>query len=213
MWLDNGSEYMAADGTQWTDRAGGYNVTAAGAACPTFTTNQVNGRPAFVFDGVNDIMTRLGSPAVPPIQGLSGLTMWAVGQRFGFNHYSSASLRTEILHFTDNVVYGIIANSANSSGSFTHTNNFCYVVLVFDGSQGSNSTRLTIYVNGVLRTLTFVSTIPATTEASVISDFQIGTTGTTKFAGSACEFGAVASVLSAGQITNLNSYLSSKYAI
>ncbi len=43
--------------SQWTDNSGNNNhATGSGSSRPTFLTNQVNGLPAIVFDGINDYL-------------------------------------------------------------------------------------------------------------------------------------------------------------
>lgn len=70
-WWDNGATYMAADGSQWTDRMGNYNLTAAGTARPTYTTNAQNGLPSYTFDGTTDV---LAGSRITQIQGSQNFT-------------------------------------------------------------------------------------------------------------------------------------------
>lgn len=208
-WWDNGATYMASDGSQWTDRVSGNNLTAAGVARPTFTAAQQNGLPCFTFDGTNNIMQK---SRINAIQNIAGLTIWVVGRRFGVSHFNTATARTELMQFTDNAIYGIIANGSNSYGSFAHSNAVSYSMIIFDGSQGTNATRLVMYVNGVARTLSFTLTIPATTE-NAASTLSVSNTGLTKLAGVVYEIGMVTRAITSTEATNLNTYLASKYAL
>lgn len=42
--------------TAWGSRVGGYSLSAAGAARPTWTAGAINGRPAMTFDGVGNYL-------------------------------------------------------------------------------------------------------------------------------------------------------------
>jgi hypothetical protein len=68
--------------------------------------------------------------------------------------------------------YGYTATGLISTGVWGHW------TAVFDGSQSGNSDRLKFYFNSIQRTLTFVSTIPATTASTsyplVIGEDQSG---------------------------------------
>ena len=63
-----------------------------------------------------------------------------------------------------------VGNGAGSHGDVTFTANgfpavdnlFHHFAMVYDGTQSTNATRLLGYIDGVARTLTFISTIPAT---------------------------------------------------
>lgn len=76
-WYDCYQEAYANNDpvARWTDQyflTG--DVTAAGTARPTFKTNQVNGRPALLFDGVNNLLDNTSwTPA-----SLNGMTVIAV---------------------------------------------------------------------------------------------------------------------------------------
>jgi hypothetical protein len=209
MWFD--STDMASDGSYWNDNMGTYDVTAAGTARPTYTPNALNGYPSFVFDGTTDVLTRA---RVNAMQGLSGITLWAVLKRGVFAHDdgASASFITGITHFSDNNIYCNIRNGGLTFGSFAHSNNFNYSVMVFDGSLATNINRLKLWVNGVQRTLSFTGTIPTTTENST-STLQFGRAAASFTAGEIVEVGVVASALSSDNITLLNTYLASRYGL
>lgn len=62
---------------------------------------------------------------------------------------------------------GTFPNSTFTSGNWYH------VVIVFDGTQASNGTRLRAWVNGVEVTLTYTGTIPATLTDGTAA-FEVG---------------------------------------
>jgi hypothetical protein len=75
-----------------------------------------------------------------------------------------------------NVLYFVVANGSASFASVGNTrtgwNHYC---MVFDGSQGTNSGRLTGYINGTAQTLSFTDTIPATISSNAANEtFRLG---------------------------------------
>ncbi len=211
VWYDNGSTYMAADGSQWTDRISGKNLTATGAERPTFTAGAINGLPSFTFDGIGNKIYRL---PLSGLNGLSGLTIFTVGKRYAFAQDLGVNDRIGILHFTDDNIYANLANGSSSFGQFAFSNNFNYSVMVFDGTQTGNANRLKLWVNGIQRTLTFTNTIPATTTSAgdVLSSGSILDIGVL-VGGQANEHSIVPRAITAAEITSLNSYLAAKYAL
>lgn len=78
-----------------------------------------------------------------------------------------------------------VCNGANSfaytttsnpvgSNIYVKTNNWYYVVMVYDGTQASNSEKLKLYVNGRLQTLTFGGSNIPTLTTSLGGSFYIG---------------------------------------
>jgi hypothetical protein len=87
------------------------------------------------------------------------------------NHIITASLEFGFYDFGNGNIYfqpdctstvnrGYISNS----GIYV-INEWVHIVMVFDGSLSGNSNRLKVYINNVLRTLTYDGTIPATTNS------------------------------------------------
>lgn len=212
-WWDNGISYMAADGSLWTDKIGGYNVAATGTARPTLTAASLNGRPSFTFSGVNV----LEAARVPAFQGLAGITIWSVGKRFCWAHDFNVNNRTNHLHYNiGDLSYANIANVAsNAQGYYSPGNVWQYSILVFDGSQPTNDTKTRQWKNGVEQTLTFSGTMPSTTESNASSILQIGAfvNKGVKNAGDSCEHGVIGRAITAQEIVSLNAYLAEKYSL
>lgn len=210
-WWDNGATYMASDGSQWTEKVRGYNVTSSGTARPTFTTNAVNGLPSYTFDAVNDVMSR---SRITEMENLSGLTLWAVGNKYSLaqDDESTTTGRINLLNYqADNKIYGVL-DGANQ-GNATVASAFNYAVMVFDGTLSGNSNRLKIWRNGVQLTLTFAGTVLATTGSNAASTFKFNKFNTVFQAGQSCEYGIITSAITGTQVTELNSYLAAKYAL
>jgi len=84
-----------------------------------------------------------------------------------------------------------------------NTQLYTHIAYVFNGSGALNADRLKIYINGVLKTLAFVGTVPATTMSSV-SKFAVGTLGDYLIYSTA-NYGNVRVYLSALSVDQVNS--------
>ncbi|MBB6108332.1 Putative glycoside hydrolase Family 18, chitinase_18 [Mucilaginibacter lappiensis] len=83
----------------------------------------------------------------------------------------------------DNSLYVILGNGSNSYG-YTAANavsagQWYHVAVVFDGTQSTNASKLKLYINGTLQTLTFSGTIPASTSSTNTAAFLAGSETTT----------------------------------
>jgi hypothetical protein len=96
-------------------------------------------------------------------------------QGWGFNT-SSIQHRTACLHFSDNNIYFVLSNGANSfASSSQNITGWNHWAIAFDGSQSTNATRLLLYVNGAAVTPSYNLTIPATTSNNAANEsFTIG---------------------------------------
>ena len=212
-WWDNGATYMAADGSQWTDRMGLYNLTAAGTARPTFTAGAQNGLPSFTHDGTTD---SLAGAKMTEIDNAPAYSIWMVGKRsvFSYDDNGSTTERLNYLHNSDNLMYGIVAKVAGVSyGTYAQTNVFNYSVLIFDGTLSGNSNRLKMYKNGVLQSLSYTLTIPATGPSCASGTIKTGRFAGSFFAGQSLEIGIVNRAITSAEAIQLNSYLAAKYAL
>ena len=75
-----------------------------------------------------------------------------------------------------------ICNGANTYGTVADVvwiGQWFHIAMVFDGTQAGNANRLKLYINGVLQTLTFTGTIPATTP-NITSPVILGNENTNK---------------------------------
>lgn len=129
------------------------------------------------------------------------------------SHGQSANLRSEI-----NGIYSILANGANTYGlnpNHIDAGTYYIHVMIFDGTQSTNATKLVSWLNGP-QVLTYPGgSIPTTTESNSGSLIYIG-----KYAGGAgfiggeiFESGIVDRAINSAELTNLTGYLSSKYLI
>ncbi|NOW96498.1 LamG-like jellyroll fold domain-containing protein [Mucilaginibacter sp. SG564] len=78
----------------------------------------------------------------------------------------------------DKSLYVILGNGSNSYG-YTAANavaagQWYHVAVVFDGTQSTNASKLKLYINGTLQTLTFSGTIPSSTSSTNAAAFLAG---------------------------------------
>ncbi|PSL46360.1 putative secreted protein (Por secretion system target) [Chitinophaga niastensis] len=82
-----------------------------------------------------------------------------------------------------NSLYVMTGNGTNAYGQTTsniiNTGQWYHMAVAFDGSQSANAGKLKLYLNGVLQTLTFTGTIPATTSATNAAPLLAGKETTT----------------------------------
>lgn len=79
----------------------------------------------------------------------------------------SSNVRLQFMADSSNLGYYIVSNSQVLGD----------VCWVYDGTQSANATRLKLYVNGVVVTLSFSGTIPSTIPVSASKAFSIGKLG------------------------------------
>lgn len=142
-----------------------------------------------IRDGDKDVMKFNGSTSYLQVtqnlglQGLykSSMSCWvnpnsnSTSQYFICN-YGDASNRYGI-GILLGLGYFVQANNAGSQYGSVVTitlKKWTHVTLVFDGTQVTNATRLKLYINGVLQTLTFTGTIAASLSASTMTT-RLGT--------------------------------------
>jgi len=86
---------------------------------------------------------------------------------------SSVTQRLAFYHAADNILYIVCGNGSNSFGSVdSNITGWNHYALAFDGSAGTNATRLKAYINGTQQTLSFNLTVPSTTSNSM-PDFNL----------------------------------------
>ena len=122
------------------------------------------------FDGTND---RVNLGDIDAMDGVSTLTieMWfnaddiSTNKRL-FGKKVDGSNSTEINFSGGNTIVLQVEEGGASFGtfSFTSTNTWHHLAMVFDGGGGTNADRLKGYLDGVQQTLAFTGTIPAATD-------------------------------------------------
>ncbi len=134
---------------------------------PTATAGQVDGAANFVSGSSQNItvsaISSLGSASTAVLSGWIKRTassdVIAVGEDGGKGKRFSIRTATGNINF-----YAEGTSGVDQFGTFAlNDTSWHHVVMVYDGTQSTNATRLVGYVDGVVRTLSFTNgTIPAT---------------------------------------------------
>jgi len=162
-------------GTTWIDLSvSSNNGTLING--PTFSNN--NGG-TLVFDGVDDYVS---VPKQTALVNASQFTISAWMKRADLSSkvilYQGADTSDDVSFelWSDGNAYFEVGNASNSYGQVANNSaNWQQLVMIFDGTQSSNSTRLKAYINSISQTLVFSGTIPSTSGTSN-SVFSIGNT-------------------------------------
>jgi len=220
-WFDgaDNSQFVPAvtDGsifTQWTDKSNfAHNANSVGGATtrPTFRTSVLNSKSVVRFDGTDDCLS------INPVawaQSLSGMTIIAVSK------FTSTS-GTRTLTTTDQEDMGIFIDTnynVSMAGASADTGtaadaDFHIHTLKFDGTQADNATRLVYRIDGTAETLTFTGTVGATTSASNGTIFIGCDDGAEFMNGDVAEFLMFNKALSSAEMSDVESYLTTKWGL
>ena len=163
----------SGSGTAWNDLTvnGNNGVLTNG---PTF--NSSNGG-SIVFDGSNDFVL------CPNQTYLANITQFTMSAWMKRNLSNSIVIIGQIQSITNDIAFELfndgrayfeVGNGSNSYGYVSNNStNWQQLTMVFDGGATTNENRLKGYINGVLVTLTFIGTIPATT-GTINTNLNIG---------------------------------------
>ncbi len=129
------------------------------------------------FDGTDDYVETADISQMDSASALT-LTAWikrsAVSATVYLGKADDANNRVSLNVAGDGNIYFVLANGANTYGAVANDDtDWHHLALVFDGSQGSDATRLKGYIDGVAQSLTITGPIEATT-ANMTANFRIG---------------------------------------
>lgn len=200
--------------SSWPDGSGTANTLsqATGGNQPLFKTNIVNGKPVVRFDGIDDWLEYSGAPGGFGAQ--TGQTIFLVAQ-YAVDTANLTAVTTNpglnALHVFNGGgnprFEGIMgAAVATVTGAIKVTSTWHYTVLRFDDT----SNAIECYTNGVFQTNNNEAGAFATNTITV--GRRSGGAGL-YFNGDIAEVGIYSRQITAGELTNLNSYLASKYAL
>lgn len=185
MNLDAGdSSSYPGTGTTWTDLTGNSrNGTLINGVGYSSLNNGY-----LTFDGTNDYVSVANLGAV-----LNNVNKFTIDTWFKLNN---AALNNTIFSFgnngyyADDILIGVYGSTllaqVNSGGDGSATIGFTSTAwtnlqVVYDGTLTGNANRLKIYINGVLQTVSFTYTVPASTSNLNFSSAGIGAYSTGGF--------------------------------
>jgi len=212
----------------WEDESGGnFHFTQTEEDNqPLYKTNILNSKPIVRADGIDDRMQndnvygQIGGTAkatffyVASVADIERTEEILMGIRYNGKN------RTEMGFCATDDMYQYICNNGVYHGvesDILVNNAFNIVVVVYDGTQSTDATKLRVWRNGIERTLTYLSPIPTTLWYTIYDWFDLfdSKTGVTwkPFYGDLAECGIYTVAITDEQVAQLNSYLNTKYLI
>ena len=187
--LDAGdSASYPGSGTTWTNLAGNGNN---GTLVNGVGYDSANGG-SLTFDGTNDYvsipnmstyLTNKTQFSYSTFIKITGSGSFA-GMFFTFgNSNNFENDMTFYYKAADTTLKFQVNNGSDGNGSVPYTiGQYDNICVVYDGNQSTNATRLKVYINGNLQTLTFNYTVPASTSSTAFTDCVIGIYSTANYA-------------------------------
>lgn len=217
VWFDAASKKLlsGSDVTVITDKTGG-------PQCQGYSWQFITARPALLSSDINSLPALefiLGSTEGLSglrrldLQGIGAFTYIDVGTGTMVDQGFSANAQTQFSVLSAGSYFYAINNGSAANGSDAGTNAYLVRTVIFDGSQGTNATRLVRRENKVAQTVSFSGTIPSTTESNAASVFNMGkrSYSANYFTGKIAEFMIFNSVLA--DVGDKEDILKAKYAI
>jgi len=206
----------------WKDKSGnGYDAEQiTSASRPTYRTNQVNGKPALVFDGADDILSLSGG-ALGILRNVAGATIFAVvkyantlalkGVIFISNNstFTRMSLQTDLSNKLTVIGRRL---DADSFQMITSTNTASTSFILQTGLADFQNTILRQYINGTLDGEKLDFQTSGNTSDTNSGSISIGTGGGS-LNGAIAEIIVFNRTLSTSELTNVNIYLIAKWGL
>lgn len=176
-WLrgDLGVTTSGGSVSAWTDQSGNSNSGSQGTSGfrPTNSLDGGDGMASVVFDGTDDQVDITDSAGFGSTTAVS-VGVWArMGSSFPsngtiFGQWNSTATSQKFRMYVatgGNLVVEVTSSSSVSTAtvsSVLSVSTWYHLAFVYDGGQAGDSTRLKLYINGVLQTATFTnSAVPS----------------------------------------------------
>jgi len=175
--------------TQWYDSsANAHNANPIGGATtrPAWWTNVQCGLSAVKFDGTSDGLSVNPLTSIASITGFTAIVLGKLvntgtTQQFITSGIGNVSTNNSNLRLSGGTFVVGAANGLAQTSQIADLNPHMWT-MVFDGTQSTNADKLKFYIDGVQESLTFLSNVGTSTNAS-IDTLYIGVdrTGTSSF--------------------------------
>lgn len=210
LWLDASQIVGLNDGdavSTWSDASGnGFDATqSVGVVKPVYKTGIRNGKPVVRFDGVDDYLLNASFAVNQPSTWFVVVTTTGGSPSFRFivDAHDPGTAREALIYTVATTKWSTYANVFLDESGTTAGSTWKSVQAVFNGASSS------IVVGG-----TTTAGNPGSSNLS--GGYNIGTIAGTPayfFGGDIAEMGCYDSVLSAGNLAALQTYLNAKYAL
>ena len=205
--------------TSWQNAGGltSHDWNSTGGRRPTFVTPAKNGLGAVRFSP--SATSELTINPIAYMQSLAAVTMAIVFKS------SNTGAGTRIVSTTDTNGFrwgqsgtqyiGGFAGATFTVDTTTTDTNFHHVLITFDGSQTGNANRLKVRLDAIDQTLTFSGTVGTITSASASTFYGgLDSTGNSNYwDGDIAELMFWTRALNSGEISTVENYLTTKWAI
>lgn len=149
----------------------GYAVRGSGGGRPAYNATLQNSLPGITFTAASSHV--LQGELMKCLQGKSKFTRITVFNGVVLSHGASGTENTQTA-FSGGSYFDVVANGAGTNGAYAGAASFLVRVIIYDGTQSTNATKLIVRENKAAKTLTFTGTIPSTTESNSSSVFRMG---------------------------------------
>lgn len=227
LWLDASSFSTAGTITSWFDKSSNLQTfTGTG----TVVTNSQNGLSGVSFNGTNDLFTGNTTSICP---GAAPWAMFIVANCSGFSHNSYPGVATlsgtgiqsgqgANFGFSNDAAndadfyFGMVAN--NTNGRFHLTNSAvtgtCHRITIIYSGANSALTDFTAYDANTVESITQNGgSGTVSTPSNTIGAWLLNGATTFYFNGIIYEIIALPQAVSGGDLTNMNTYLSTKWGV
>jgi hypothetical protein len=211
----------ATDGTtitQWVDQSdASHNLNSTSSKKPAWYSNVKNSLGALRYDGVDDC---LNINPVAYLDGIANASFYIVLKPTQTTGDTAMGTDTdEFKVFSDagkwKVGMGGITASETSPGTDADISagSWYYIGVIYDGNAGTDTDKLKLRINGTAVALDFSSGVSLIAGAGS-TKFEVGCSSNSNFfAGDIAEFFIFDATLASNEITNVETYLSTKWSI
>lgn len=216
LWLDAdyGISLNVSTVSAWADQSptGANLVQATPAKQPNFVANAINGHAAIQAPSNGAFF--LQDAAVTFLNGLSGYTSFVVFKAISTAAANQVAVFTgatqDDLDIASSALQRYVGAGQHGDFAFTDTTTAHISEALYDGTQVGNANRLKSYLDGTQQTLSFTSTIPATTPSG--AGYAVGHSA---FAFTGLEASVIVfnRALTASEHSKVGKYLGQRYGV
>lgn len=205
--------------TSWQNAGGltSHDWNSTGGKRPVWYSNQQNGKGVVRFDHAGS--QYLSINPISYMQSLPAVTQFIVFKTANVADGTRICTTTDTNGFrwgqnANTWIAGFAGATCNLAINTVDTN-YHHVALIYDGTATGNANRLKIKLDGIDQTLTFSGTVGATTSPTASTFYGgVDSNGNSNYwDGDICEMLFFTRTLNPGEVTTVENYITSKWAI